>query len=76
MRSTIGVPTIVEANMGFVGECNVHNQRLVRIVPWPGSRNPYVWFLCCEPCDLVYCSHDGDFTDRRCPRCQGGATGC
>lgn len=65
------------------GDINANDQILIARTDRPGNdHNQVVWVLVCarrsasgELCGHRYGANGSDFHQRKCPKCQGGATG-
>lgn len=66
-----------------LGDINIHDQVLIARTDHPGTDHlQYVWVLACARrlddgtiCGHRYGANGSDFHHRKCPKCQGGATG-
>ena len=66
-----------------LGDINVNDQVLIARTDRPGTdHQQYVWVLVCarrlasgDLCGYRYGANGSDFHHRKCPQCQGGATG-
>lgn len=62
--------------MKKVGDANSNSQELLRITMAEGTdHNAVVWLLKCRRCSHVYGCNNTDAWERKCPKCQHGATG-
>jgi len=59
-----------------LGYINRNNQKVVRETEEIGNdHNQRVYVLWCGECGLKYGANRSDIWQRRCPACEGGATG-
>ena len=59
-----------------LGYINKHAQKvLLRTDALGNDHNQRVYVLCCGECGHEYGANGSDIWQRRCPACQGGATG-
>ena len=71
------------ASKRHFGDINVNDQVLIARTDRPGTdHQQYVWVLVCarrlesgDLCGYRYGANGSDFHHRKCPQCQGGATG-